>query len=427
MTIKNSTKKNSIKTISVLGSSSGRNAGDAALIAGLMEAIDETFAQRLLYEIPTIKENFIWHAYPNRVRPISMMPWALSVKMLGLPTLRSMLRTDLSLVFDAILFDRSLYNPLFNHMSTLRLFAPLAKKKGRKLGYYNVGVGPITTPAGAKIFKELSEMMDFITVRDQASYDILRDCGVKNENVLLTADAALNVTASPKERVQNILKDLGYNPQEEILGLNVSTYLDSWTAPGKKGMPREKFINVYSEAINKVIDQIGKPVLIIGTQFDDVPLSKAIQAKLSTKVKTGVCSNIEHSLYDIKGILGQMSLLFAMRLHAVILASSELAPVAALPHQPKVHHYLDTLSLGDQALTFEDFSPETVSQHILKAWELRSSTKQTLTNVIPGLKRKAFKAAELVYALNNGEDISSAITRLKADEASSITKNTANC
>jgi polysaccharide pyruvyl transferase WcaK-like protein len=401
-----------IKTISVLGSSSGRNAGDAALIAGLMEAIDGTFNQRLLYEIPTINERFIWNAYPNRVRPVSMMPWALSVKMLGIPTLMSMLRADLSLVFDAILFDRSLYNPLFNHMSTLRVFAPLAKKKGRKLGYYNVGVGPITTPAGAKIFRELSEMMDFITVRDQASYNILRDCGVKNPNVLLTADAALNVTASPKERIDQIFKDLKLDPNEEVLGINVSTYLDSWTAPGKKGMSREKFVDVFSKALNIVTEQIGKPILLIGTQHDDVPLSKAIQSKLTNKVKNAICSNIEYSLYDIKGILGRVSLLFAMRLHAVILASSELAPVSALPHQPKVHHYLETLGLSEYGLTFEGFSSETVSQHILKAWEERKKIKNTLENIIPKLKNEALKAAELVFALDQGEDISSAIQRL---------------
>jgi len=403
-----------IRSISVLGSSSGRNAGDAALIAGLMEAIDKTFDDRLLYEIPTINEKFIWRNYPNKVRPISMMPWALSVKMLGLPTLLSMLRTDLSLVFDAILFDRSLYNPVFNHMSTLRLFAPLAKKRGRKLGYYNVGVGPVNTPKGREMLRELSEMMDFITVRDQASFDILRDIGVQNPNVLLTADAALNVTPSSPARVDEIFRSLGLDPQGEVLGINVSMYLDSWTAAGKKGMSRERFVAVYSQALNRVAEQLGVPILIIGTQHDDVPLSKMIQANITKKVRSVVCSNIEYSLYDIKGVLGRVSLLFAMRLHAAILASSELAPVSTLPHQPKVNHYMATLGLTDYSMSFDNFSEEGVAAHILRAWEDRQKIKARLNEIIPVLKGEAFKAAELVHAVHCGEDVARAIERLNS-------------
>jgi hypothetical protein len=91
-----------IETISLLGSSSGRNAGDAALISSIMDSIDEACGKRLLYEIPTIRPEFIWKNYENRVRPISMLPWDLSVKMLGVPTFRSILRTDLSLVCDPV-------------------------------------------------------------------------------------------------------------------------------------------------------------------------------------------------------------------------------------------------------------------------------------------------------------------------------------
>ena len=86
-------------------------------MAGIMDSVDSAVGRRLTYEIPTIKPRFIKETYPNITRPISLMPWHGTVKMLGLPTLRSILRTDFSLIFDAILFDRSLYNPLFNFLS----------------------------------------------------------------------------------------------------------------------------------------------------------------------------------------------------------------------------------------------------------------------------------------------------------------------
>lgn len=113
--------KGKIESITLLGSSSGRNAGDAALVGTIMDSIDLACGERLLYEIPSIKPDFIYRSYKNRVRAIGMWPWNLSIKMLGVPTYRSIMRTDLSLVFDAVLFDRSLYNPAFNYLSSLYL------------------------------------------------------------------------------------------------------------------------------------------------------------------------------------------------------------------------------------------------------------------------------------------------------------------
>jgi polysaccharide pyruvyl transferase WcaK-like protein len=207
-----------LQSATLLGSSSGRNAGDAALISGIMEATDAACGTPLRYEIPTIRPAYIRNHYPgSHTVPISMMPWALSVKMLGVPTYRSLMRTDITLIFDAILFDRALYNPLFNFMSTLYLLLPAARRRGRRLGCYNVGTGPVNTAAGRRILRELSEIMDFITVRDQDSYDILRDIGVRNPRLFIGADAALNVRAADPRIADAILGRVGLAPEQEIL------------------------------------------------------------------------------------------------------------------------------------------------------------------------------------------------------------------
>ena len=140
-----------------------------------MDTVDEACGERLLYEIPTLNTDFVNRSYANRVQPVGMMPWNLSVKMLGVPTYRSVMRTDLTLLFDAILFDRSLYNPLFNFLSTLRLLLPRARKRGKLMACFNVGAGPVDSQAGREMLRHVAELMDFITVRDQESLDILRE------------------------------------------------------------------------------------------------------------------------------------------------------------------------------------------------------------------------------------------------------------
>lgn len=110
------------KRIVVIGNYSGRNAGDAALLEGLMRDVTTTFPdQRLRFEIPTIKPSFVRDTYGQEfdVRPVGLLPWNLSLKILGVPIVRTVLSADLVLVTDAILFDRKLYNPTFNYLHTL--------------------------------------------------------------------------------------------------------------------------------------------------------------------------------------------------------------------------------------------------------------------------------------------------------------------
>ncbi len=406
-----------IDSITLLGSSSGRNAGDAALMSGLMDTVDESCGERLLYEIPTIKPGFVREAYANRTRPVGMMPWNLSVKMLGLPTYQSVMRTDLSLLFDAILFDRSLYNPLFNFLSTLYLLLPRARKKGKRMACFDVGAGPVDTPHGQRMLRELAEMMDFITVRDQESFDIFRDIGVQNPRILLAADAAVNVTPSDETRVAEILKENGLEPGEDILAINVNQYLDTWARPRREPMGKERFLQVYADAINRVAEQTDASVLFVATQHHDVDISRELMARIDRARKTALVGNVTYSHYDVKGVLGACSMQFAMRLHASILGASALCPSLGLAYQPKVDFFYNSLGLGEYSLSFEHFSEDGLTAHLLKGWENRAAIRARLEERIPKLQHEARKPAELVAAMRRGEEMTAAFDRVAGGSA----------
>ena len=148
--------------------------------------------------------------------------------------------------------------------------------------------------------------------------------------------------------------------------------------------------------------------MFVATQHLDVPLSKEIMSLLKSRRKVAVVSNVDHSHYDIKGVLGKVSLLFAMRLHSMILASSGLTPVAGLAYQPKIDHYFEALGLPQYSLGFEDFSEDKIVEHVLRAWERRGETGKILANRIPELQSKAYLAAELVACLHRDGDLDAA-------------------
>jgi polysaccharide pyruvyl transferase WcaK-like protein len=404
-----------LRSVTLLGSSSGRNAGDAALISGIMDAVDSACGTRLLYEIPTLKPSFIRNNYPNRTRPISVYPWQLSLRMLGLPTYRSVRRTDLSLIFDAILFDRALFNPFFNFLSSLYLILPAAKRKGRKLGMYNVGIGPVTTDLGRKMLRDLADLMDFITVRDKESYKILKnDFGVRNPRLLLTADAALNVCHASEQRVGEVLQSIGLGDSEKILAVNINRYLNTWAQPAGKALEKEFFLTTYAAALNRVASETDASMLFVATQHNDLALTRELMGRVNRARRKAFLNNVEFNHHEIAGVLSHVEMLFAMRLHCMILCSSSMTPVLGMAYQPKVQYYVDELGIPDGCLGFDRFSEEAIYAHVMKGWENRGAIRALLEKRIPVMKKEALKAAQCVAAIHQGEDMDSALNRLAA-------------
>ena len=404
-----------IERITLLGSSSGRNAGDAALIAAIMDSIDETLGRRVVYEIPTIRPSYIRDHYDNETVPVGMMPWHASVKMLGLPTYRSIMRTDLTLIFDAILFDRSLHNPLFNFMWTLNLMLPRAKRKGKRIGCFNVGTGPVNTAAGKRILKDLAELMDFITLRDIASEQILADLEVENPRRVVTADAAVRLKPCSETRVREIYATLGLDPDRPILGVNVNRYIDTWADDGgRESMGKEAFAAVYAGALDRLAKELDVPVLFVNTQHHDVEIAEAVVARMAKHTPTRVCNNVDHDHCEIKGVLSKVDLLFGMRLHANILASSAMSPIVGLNYQPKVKFYFELLGLDEFTMSFDNFDEDGVYTHIKKGWERREEIRERLRRRIPRLQAHAHAAAEFVKAIDEDRPLDDALARVKA-------------
>ncbi|MDZ7724139.1 MAG: polysaccharide pyruvyl transferase family protein [candidate division KSB1 bacterium] len=164
-----------MKTIAVLGNNSGRNAGDAAILGCLLNDISERYPD-VEFKVPTINPAFVRQAFSKyNVKPVGLLPWNLSAKIYGVPVYRTVLNADLVLVTDAILFDRKLYNPLFNYLWTLSRVLPKAHKRNIPTVLYNSSLGPVPTPAGKKCLKRVVNSADVLMLRDRDSIDLLQD------------------------------------------------------------------------------------------------------------------------------------------------------------------------------------------------------------------------------------------------------------
>ena len=391
-----------LNTVCLLGSASGRNAGDAALMSGIMEAIDQRLGRQLLYRIPTLSPRFVRQTYRhNRVEAVNILPWTGSLKLLGFPAWRAVTRSDLSLVFDAVLFDRSLYNPMFNFLSSLAILLPAAKKAGQRVGLYNCGIGPVKTKAGVEMLAKVCDACDFITVREEGSADLLHDLGLAHGKVQVTADAALNAPMASEDDIAAIYRQLRLRPDGNILAININKYLDTWADQRGGKMDARAFVELIAQGI--VQSGIDAPVLLVSTYHGDEPLMRALLKRLwqlRPNKQAEMITNREIDHFQVKGVLAKAGLLFGMRLHAMILASSALTPIAGIAYQPKVRHYYQQLAIADACINFRDLTAASLAGFLRDNWQKRNHTREIFSKRIPQLQRLAMTAADCVAKLD---------------------------
>jgi hypothetical protein len=78
-----------------------------------------------------------------------------------------------------------------------------------------------------------------------------------------------------------------------------------------------------------------------------------------------------------------------------------------------VKSYFDLLGLPKNVISFADFSEESLLAQLKYGWLNRGSIRERLREVIPVLSRETAKSAEIIAAIDRGEDIRTTIRRLK--------------
>jgi len=213
-----------MKKICVIGNFSGRNAGDAAILECLLNDV-YSIDSEVRFLVPTINKRFVDRTYRRfPVKAIPLMPWNLSLKIFGLPILRAVINSDLILLTDALLFDRSLWNPLYNYLLTLSLVLPIAKKRGVPIVLYNMSLGPVTSKMGSICMERVLNSSELVIVRDLESPEMLKQLGLFHPNVKIGADCALNIPPADTERIEQIAKyEAILNEKDRYLSFNVTS------------------------------------------------------------------------------------------------------------------------------------------------------------------------------------------------------------
>ncbi len=385
-----------MKTINVIGNFSGRNAGDAAILGGVLEDVSKQFSD-IRFTIPTINTGFVKQHYAEYpIKPISMMPWNFSVKIFSLPVLRAAVKADVVLVTDAILFDRKLYNPLYNYLWTLSHILPQAFRKGVPVVLYNCSLGPIRTEAGHEALQRILDHTSALILRDQESVDLLQRQGFHHPRVIEGADCALNAVPAPEERFAQICKEADlFASGRPVIGFNVNSYVDAFVRQGGT-FGREHLVQIYAETVDRTIRELDVDVIFVETQHMDMGIANEVLARITQRERVRLISNRKYSYREICAVLQHLQLFAGMRTHSLILSSAMGVPPVGILTYPKNRGYMRTIGMESHLVEFKELSVESYFSRIRAAFQQREQIRGAMLPQVAREKEKARRSAEVL-------------------------------
>ena len=385
-------------TITLLGNNSGRNLGDAAILSSILEHL-KRLAPNATSLVPTINPKWIMKHYGSqyRVKAINVMPWTGSIRLLGIPTLIAIAKSDAALICDGIIFGKKILNPAFNYLITLLFLAPWARLWGCKLVCFSCGIGPFPSDFSKWCAKIVLKYSDIITMRDPLSINWCKELQAPGE-IHHTGDVAFINPVSSREVGEKLLKDAGIDPDRPIFGINVTTYLDSWLPEGQRSQNRAVLLDAITEGVASFCSQITEsgeatPQVVF---FSTQPMDEALTKDLAGRLKAPMIDNSRFLSHDIQAAMALCQLFVGMRFHSLVLSSAVGAPIVGLIYAPKVAGLFDDLETPELALSMRTLTAESFAQKLKESWQRRAEIKQKQQARVQEFCQGAHKAFRLV-------------------------------
>lgn len=380
--------------ITLLGSNSGNNLGDAAILSGILDILTHELPDAEFY-VPSTNPGFIDRNYGDRyrVRGVNVMPWTGSIRLFGIPTAISLFKSDVALICDGIIFGKKFFNPAFNFLITLVFLVPIAKLFRCKLVCYSCGIGPFPVPMSRRAARYVINACDLVIMRENDSKALARELGV-TKDILVTGDAAFINPVNGDDRALVLCKEKAIATDKPLFGVNVTSYIDGWLASDKRLSDKNTFLTTLEEAIRAANEACGngfQPVF-----FSTHPMDEAFSQKLADRLNAPLLHNSEYLSHDIQAVMARCELFMGMRFHSLVLASAVGAPLIGLIYAPKVRGYMRLLECEHLGLELVDLTPEGLAKTIEDAWKQRKELKVQQQKIVAELIQGAKNAAKLL-------------------------------
>jgi polysaccharide pyruvyl transferase WcaK-like protein len=393
------TLKNSHPVITLLGNNSGRNLGDAAILSSILEKFQSKLP-KVEFLVPSVNPQFISKNYGKKysVKAVNVLPWTGSLRLLGIPTMHSLKKSDVALICDGIIFGHKLWS-VHNFLITLIFLAPWCKAVNCKLICFCCGIGPFPSKLSEKFARFLLNRCDMVVMREEESANLARSIGC-TKPIEIRGDIAFLNSVSEASKGKKILKENNVPEATQLIGLNITSYLDSWLKPEQKLDNPDSLVETIARGVSRALDKITtqsptgiRPYPVL---FSCSPMDEEISKRLASYLQGSVIDNSRYLSHDIQAVMRECTVLVGMRFHSLILASSVGVPIIGLIYAPKVRDYMSFLGSSDYSLELSDITQDSLGNLLENAWNNSERLRQDQQKVVGSLRLAAERSVNEV-------------------------------
>lgn len=251
---------------------------------------------------------------------------------------------------------------------------------------YANGIGPINKTFNRRLTKWILERVDLITLRDKGSLDFVKSIGVKNDRIMVTADPVFTLNPAERERIKEILRIEGIDTSRQLIGISVRNWKND-----------DALIQAVAKGTRRLIDDKSVGVVMIPMHY---PEDLEISERISDLSGSNNCWTLKgkYSVEEIMGIIREMEIMAAMRLHSLIYAATQGVPMAGLVYDPKVKGFLDELGL-DHYTDVKSITSESFYKLVSEVWAVREEVGRSIDIHKERLEKLALENIRQAYSL----------------------------
>ena len=315
---------------------------------------------------------------------------------------------------DAILFPPS--GPYLGdhcHNTNSLFYLWLCKSYKKKIMIYAPSIGPfsdIRSISPSKIIKNfflknILNKIDIITLRDKQSFDYIKMLNLKNKNLYLSIDSALQNPVK-KIDVLSLCQAYGINLNEKpVIGI---TPIDlQWHAYWSKieGI-NEKITTTAAQALDYCISRFNAQIICFPQLYGkavkpmscDIPVMFNIIDKMKHKTAVNILSpnfNTEQQ----QAIMDHLSLFIGFRHHSAVLSAKMKLPCVCVSYEHKATSFMEDIQLEKYVIELKDLTTSSITTMIDTVWNDKEDIITHLNNIHNDLQEKALLSSRKFHEM----------------------------
>jgi len=258
-----------------------------------------------------------------------------------------------------------------------------ARFLGAKNMLYSKGIGPVSRRGNIARVRKSIDRVDLITLREDSSFDVLKQIGITKPQTYVTADAAF---ALPMSRDHDLnLQDLGVNRPFFCVAIR------PW---GNNPPNLEAQVAIFADHL---IEIYGYQAVFVPMRPDqDNEISRRVISLMKHK---GIFLDIppkDHNTSRV--VLRQASFVVGMRLHALIYAMENGVPAIGLEYNTKIRAFMETMG-QKWHIPVEETKADTLMQFAKEIHADKDEISNEIFEASNRLRELAVRNAELCMTL----------------------------